>query len=92
MHHSKDKSDNPKNTFFRGIRVGVWLSPQVLTKNRDNRSNAKLGRRDIFKQTTGNEGLHYHSRTNAVRAVKFNASKNLVEPPLMERLTVRLIT
>jgi len=46
-----------------------------------------MGRRDIFKQTTGNEHLHYHSKINVVTAVKFNTSKNLVEPPLMERLT-----
>jgi hypothetical protein len=39
--------------------------------------NAKLGRGDIFKHTTGNESLHETSNDNGVRIVNFDTSKNL---------------
>jgi hypothetical protein len=38
---------------------------------------AKVGRKDIFKPTTGNESLHEISNDNGVRAVNLAASKNL---------------
>jgi hypothetical protein len=40
--------------------------------------NAKLGREDTFKPTTGNESLHEDSNDNGVRVVHFATSKNLV--------------
>jgi hypothetical protein len=40
--------------------------------------NAKLGRENIFKPTTGNESLHQDSNDNGVRIVNFATSKNLV--------------
>jgi hypothetical protein len=33
----------------------------------------KLGSKDIFKQTIGNEGLHQDSNDNGVRMVNFAA-------------------
>jgi hypothetical protein len=39
--------------------------------------NAKVGREDIFKPTTGNENLHEISNDNEVRVVNFATSKNL---------------
>jgi hypothetical protein len=39
--------------------------------------NAKVGRENIFKPTTGNESLHEISNDNGVRAVTFATSKNL---------------
>jgi hypothetical protein len=39
--------------------------------------NAKVGREDIFKPTTGNESLHEISNDNGVRLVYFAISKNL---------------
>jgi hypothetical protein len=39
---------------------------------------AKVGRKDIFKPTVGNESLHQVSNDNGVRIVKFATSKNLV--------------
>jgi hypothetical protein len=92
MHHSKDKSDEPKDTFYEELELvfGYLLKYRlkIVIKN----LMQKWGGRDIFKQTTGNERLHYHSKTTVVRLVKFNTSKSLVEPPLMERPTVKLIT
>jgi hypothetical protein len=40
--------------------------------------NAKVGREDIFKPTTGNEGLQQESNNNGVRKVNFARSKSLV--------------
>jgi len=40
--------------------------------------NAKLGRENIFKPTTGNESLHQDSNDNGVRIVNFATSKNWV--------------
>jgi hypothetical protein len=40
--------------------------------------NAKIGREDIFKPTTGNESSHEISNGNGVRVVNFVTSKNLV--------------
>jgi hypothetical protein len=39
--------------------------------------NAKVGREDIFKPTTGNESLHEISNDNGVRLVNSAISKNL---------------
>jgi hypothetical protein len=39
--------------------------------------NAKVGREDIFKPTTGNKSLHEISNDNGVRLVNFATSKNL---------------
>jgi hypothetical protein len=65
--------------------------------------NAKVGREDDLKPTTGNESSHEISNDNGVRVVNFATSKNLVvksiavfinttRPLLMERHTTRSIT
>jgi hypothetical protein len=38
--------------------------------------NAKVGREDIFKPTTGNGSLHEISNDNGVTGVNFATSKN----------------
>jgi hypothetical protein len=40
--------------------------------------NAKVGRENIFRPTTGNESLHQDSNDNGVRVINFATSKNLV--------------
>jgi hypothetical protein len=40
--------------------------------------NDKVGRKDIFKPTIGNEVLHEISNDNGVRVIKFATSKNLI--------------
>jgi hypothetical protein len=40
--------------------------------------NAKDGREDAFKPTTGNENLHENNEDNRITAVNFATSKNLV--------------
>jgi hypothetical protein len=39
--------------------------------------NAKVGRKDIFKPTIGNESLHEISNDNGDKLVHFATSKNL---------------
>jgi hypothetical protein len=65
----------------------------------------KLGRKDNFKATVGNDSLHQDSNDNGVRKVNFATSRNLVVKSmmflhrnistpgalLMERLTIRFI-
>jgi len=45
--------------------------------------NAKVGRENIFKPTTGNESLPKDSNDHLVRIVNFAASKNLVVKCIM---------
>jgi hypothetical protein len=45
--------------------------------------NAKIGKEDIIKPTTGNESLHQDSNDNVVRRVCFDMSKNLVFKGMM---------
>jgi hypothetical protein len=40
--------------------------------------NAKVGREDIFKPTTGNDSLHEISNDNTVRVANFATLKNLI--------------
>ena len=40
--------------------------------------NAKVGRENIFKPTTGNDSLHQDINDNGVRIINFATSKNLV--------------
>jgi hypothetical protein len=37
-----------------------------------------VGRENIFKPTTGNEGLHQETNDNGVRIVNFATTENLV--------------
>jgi hypothetical protein len=41
-------------------------------------AGAKVGRKDIFKPTVGNESLHKISNDSGVRVVNFAPSKNLI--------------
>jgi hypothetical protein len=45
--------------------------------------NAKVGRKDTFKPTIGNESLHQDSNDNGVRIVNFATLKNLVVNSMM---------
>ena len=47
--------------------------------------NAKVGRENIFKPTTGQDSLHQDSNDNGVRLVNFATSKNLVVKSTMFR-------
>jgi len=51
--------------------------------------NAKVGRENIFKPTTGNESLCQDSNDNVVRIVNFVTSKNLVKSMVFPQRNIR---
>jgi len=52
--------------------------PKYHTKMLLGDFNAKVGRENIFKPTTGHESLHQDSNDNGVKLVNLATSKNLV--------------
>ena len=50
--------------------------PQVPYKNMMGNFNEKVGRKNIFKTTNGNDSLHQDSNDNGVRTVNFATSQN----------------
>jgi hypothetical protein len=55
---SEDKSDDPKDRFYKELEQGFDLFPRYHTKNLLGDINAKVRRENIFKPTIGNESLH----------------------------------
>jgi hypothetical protein len=60
---------------LRASRASVGSDPEVPHENFTRRFQGKLERKNIFKQTTGNENLHKIINDNCVRAVNFVTSK-----------------
>jgi hypothetical protein len=56
----------------------LYQFPRYNTKILLDDLNAKVGRRNIFKTTVGNESLHEISNGNGDRVVNFATSKNLI--------------
>jgi hypothetical protein len=75
---SEEKSDYSEDSFSEDIDQVFDYFPEYHTIILLGDCNAKVGRENIFKQTTGNESLHQDSNDNGVRIVKFATSKNLV--------------
>ena len=57
--------------------------PKYRMKNLLGYFNAKVGRKNIFKPTIGNESLHQDSNENGVRIVNFVTSNNPVLKSMM---------
>jgi len=100
---SEEKSDEAKYGFYEELEHVFDHFPKYHMKVLLGDFNAKVGRENVFKPTTGNESLHQHSNDNGVRIVTFATSKNLAVkstetfistpgPLRMGRLTTRLIT
>jgi hypothetical protein len=66
-----------KNSFYEELERVFDKFPKYHMKILLGDFNAKVGRKDIFKLTTGNESLHEISKDNGVRLVNFATSKNL---------------
>jgi hypothetical protein len=74
----EDKGDDVKDSFYEELgHVFDWF-PRYNMKILLGDLNAKVGRENIFKPTTGNESLHEISNDNGVRVVNFAKYKNLV--------------
>jgi hypothetical protein len=100
------KSDDSRVTFYEELEqvFESFSKHDVIILLGD--FNEKVRRENIFKPTTGKEGLHQDSNDNYVRIVNLATSKSLVVrsrmfphrnistpgPLLMGRSTMRLIT
>jgi hypothetical protein len=66
-----------KDGFYKELDRVFFKFPKQLMKILLGDFKAKVGRKDIFKTTIGNESLHKISNDNGVRVVNFAMSKNL---------------
>jgi hypothetical protein len=66
-----------KDSFYDELERIFHKFPKYDTKILLGYFNAKVGRKDIFKPTTGNEGLHEISNDNGVQLLNFTTYKNL---------------
>jgi hypothetical protein len=78
-----DKSDDIKDSFYEELKCVFSQFPKYHTKILLGGFNAKVGREDIFKLTTGNESLHEISNDNGVRAMNFAMSNILIVKSMM---------
>jgi hypothetical protein len=75
---TEEKGDDSKDSFYEELEGGFDHFPKYHMKILLVDFNAKVGREDAFKPTTGNESLHQDSNDNGVRVVNSARSKNLV--------------
>jgi len=75
---SEEKSYGLKDSFYEELEQVFYHFPKYHMKILLGDFNAKVGRENIFKPTTGIESLHQDSNDNGVRTVNFATSKNLV--------------
>jgi hypothetical protein len=73
----EDKRGGVKDSFYEELACVFDQFPGYGMKILLGDFNAKVGRKNIFKPTIGNESLHEISNGNGVRVVKFATSKNL---------------
>jgi hypothetical protein len=74
---TEDKTDDVKDSFYKELERLFDKFPKYHMKILLGDLNAKVGRKDIFKPTIGNESLYEFSNDNGVRLVNFATSKNL---------------
>jgi hypothetical protein len=74
---TEDKIGDMKGSFDVELECIVDKVPKYHMKILIN-LNAKLGTKDIFKPTVGNENSHEISNDNGVIVVNFATSKNLI--------------
>jgi hypothetical protein len=73
-----DKTDDMKNSFYEELEsvFDKFCKCHMKILLRD--FNAKVGRENFFKPSTGNESRHEITPDNGLRVVKFPASRNLI--------------
>jgi hypothetical protein len=72
---TEDKMDDVKDSFYEELERVFDKFPKHHMKILLGDFNAKVGREDIFKLTTGNERLHDISNDNRVRVANLNYSR-----------------
>jgi hypothetical protein len=73
---TEDKIDDTKDKFKEELEFLLGQLPKYHMKILLQDSNAKVGRKYIFKSTIGNDSLP--DNYNGVRLIKFATSKNLI--------------
>ena len=73
---SEKKSYDFKDMFYVELEQDFDNFPKYHAKNLLGYFNAKVGRKNIFKPTIGNESLHQDSNENGVRIINFATSNN----------------
>jgi hypothetical protein len=72
MHAStKDKGHNTKDSFYKELECAFDQFPKYHMKFLLGDFDAKVGREDILKPTTGNESLHEISNCKGARIMNF---------------------
>ena len=66
---SQEKSDESKDSFYEELERVFDHFPKYHRKIILGDFNAKVGRENIFKPTTGNDSLHQDSNDNGFRLV-----------------------
>jgi len=74
MHQVRKESDEVKDSFYEELEQVFDQFPKYHMKMLQGDFNAKVGRENIFKATTGQDSLHQDSNDNGVRLVKFATS------------------
>jgi len=74
----EEKCDDSKDSFYEELEQVFDHFAKYHMRTPLGDFNAKVARKNIFKPTTGNEGLHQDSSDSSVRIIKFAPSKNLV--------------
>jgi hypothetical protein len=64
---TEEKGDDSKDTFYEESQGVFYHFPKHHMKILFGNFNTKVGRKDTFKPTIGNESLHLHSNDNCVR-------------------------
>jgi hypothetical protein len=80
---TEDKTNDVKDKFYEELELVFDKSLKYHMNILFGDFNAKVGRKDIFKPTIGNESLHEISNNNGVRLVSFATSKNLTVKSMM---------
>ena len=78
MHQVRRKSYKSKDSFYGKLEQVFDQFPKYHMKILLGNFNAKVGKENIFKPTTGQKSLHQVSNDNRVRLVNFATSKNMV--------------
>jgi hypothetical protein len=68
---TEEKGDDSNDSFYEELEEAFCHFPKYHMKILLGNFNAKVGREDTFKPTTGNESLHQDSNDNGVRVVNF---------------------
>ena len=74
-----------KTVFMRNYSRFFLSFPKYHMKILLGYINAKVGRENIFKLTSGNDSLHQDSNDNGVRTVNYAKSKKLVISTFLHR-------